>query len=58
MAPMFRLIHPEHDVAAQHVTERVDDDRRRERLVVPQHLLNFLVPVDDEDRLGHFVRHT
>ncbi len=57
MAAVLRFVHPEHDVLAQRVTECVDDDRGRERLVVPQHLLDLFMAIHHEDGLGLFVRH-
>jgi hypothetical protein len=51
------LVQPEHDALAEHVTEDVDDDAGRERLVVPEHLRDLVVAIHHEDGLGRLVRH-
>jgi hypothetical protein len=48
--PVDRLVHAEHHPFAQHRAEGSDDGRRRERLVVAQHLLDVLVAIHDEHR--------
>ena len=53
---MNRLVHAEHHTFTQHRTERRDDRRRRESLVVAQHLLDVLVAIHDEHRQRFLVR--
>src|SRR4029077_17765140 len=45
-----RFVHAEHHAVTQHGTEGREDRRRREGLVVSEHLLDVLVAVRDEHR--------
>lgn len=51
------LVHAQHHPVAEHVTEDLDHDIGRVRLVVAQHRLDVLVPVHDEYRLAFLAWH-
>ncbi len=54
---MHGLVHAQHHPVAEHVTEDLDHGVGRVGLVVTQHRLDVLVPVDDEDRLALLAGH-